>query len=283
MPKRQSVPGRRRRWCFTKNNPSEEDIVFFASLPFKDAASHYVCQQEVGVGGTPHVQGYVAFKNAKGFKAVKVLLLDSHIEAAKGTQERNFEYCTKTEGRIAGPWSHGFPAPVVVLTDDELWPWQRRLVDLLRAPPNDRSVYWIWEPEGNRGKSALVLKLAVELNALLVGLPAGDAKCAIKLAWAPDVPTVPVIMFDLPRRCKQIALWPLLERLKSRVIFSGKYESGQMILPCVHVVVFSNEPPLRCTLSHDKLKCFRIDHALDMVEWNYDRSALAPVFYGPGF
>lgn len=44
---------------------------------------------------TPHLQGYVEFKNARTFNQVKKLLPRAHIEKAKGNRQQNIDYCSK--------------------------------------------------------------------------------------------------------------------------------------------------------------------------------------------
>lgn len=51
---------------------------------------------EVGVQGTPHLQGYIYFANARLFSAVRTLLTSrAHVEVAKGSPEQNRDYCSK--------------------------------------------------------------------------------------------------------------------------------------------------------------------------------------------
>lgn len=46
--------------------------------------------------GTPHLQGYLSFKNARSWNGVRKLLKQkAHIEIAKGNDYQNFNYCTK--------------------------------------------------------------------------------------------------------------------------------------------------------------------------------------------
>jgi hypothetical protein len=63
---------------------------------YDSGKAKYVCVgKEVGEEGTPHLQGYVQFKNSVAFSTVKSMLSRAHIEVAKGTTEQNVAYCTK--------------------------------------------------------------------------------------------------------------------------------------------------------------------------------------------
>jgi len=90
-------PGRHRAWCFTINNHTDDDV---AMLHLVEAPSTYlVAGLEVGEEGTPHIQGYVYFQNARTFAAMKKMLPRAHLAPAKGTGVQNKAYCTK-DGNI---------------------------------------------------------------------------------------------------------------------------------------------------------------------------------------
>lgn len=80
---------RSRAFCFTNNN--------YADTEFEDAieCAYIVYGKETGDSGTPHLQGYVCFKNAKTLTSVIKLLKPRHVEVAKGNSLQNYEYCTK--------------------------------------------------------------------------------------------------------------------------------------------------------------------------------------------
>lgn len=56
---------------------------------------------------TKHVQSFVVFKNPKWFERVKVLFPTAHIEAAKGTNVQNRDYCSKSETQLFEPFEFG--------------------------------------------------------------------------------------------------------------------------------------------------------------------------------
>ena len=102
-----------RRWCFTLNNPTEEEKEYFSSLFAEHIGlvRYLVYQVEQGESGTPHIQGYIELTKQVRWKRIKTLLGDRcHLEAARGDFESNEKYCTKDEGRVDGPWHFGTPA-----------------------------------------------------------------------------------------------------------------------------------------------------------------------------
>jgi len=84
--------GRGRGWCFTLNNYTPAEVTTLHAIPY----SYLVYGKEIGANGTPHLQGYLHFTNAKKFTQVKALLgLRYHLERRKGTLQQAIEYCKK--------------------------------------------------------------------------------------------------------------------------------------------------------------------------------------------
>lgn len=82
---------RARMWFYTLNNYTEEDYERHQQLECK----WHVCGKEVGESGTPHLQGTIAYKNAKSFQSMKKLLPRAFIAVAKGNSLQCYEYCIK--------------------------------------------------------------------------------------------------------------------------------------------------------------------------------------------
>ena len=75
---------RSRGWCFTLNNYSVEEEETIRNAP----CAYMLFGRERGDEGTPHLQGYVHFKNEKSLKQLKALMPRAHVEARKGTINR---------------------------------------------------------------------------------------------------------------------------------------------------------------------------------------------------
>lgn len=66
-------------------------------------ARYAIIGQELGEQGTPHLQGYVYFKNARRLSTLKFVCQRVHWEVARGDAQQNFDYCSK-DGQF---WEHG--------------------------------------------------------------------------------------------------------------------------------------------------------------------------------
>lgn len=85
-----------KRWVFTLNNWTEGEQQLLADLLNSDHVSYGIIGREQGEQGTPHLQGYVIFSDAKTFNQAKSLLGGRcHIELSKGTPSQAATYCKK--------------------------------------------------------------------------------------------------------------------------------------------------------------------------------------------
>jgi len=102
-----------RHWLVTWNNPTLGDQQFFdvmTDLCVNQKKIRYAAwQREVGAQGTPHFQMWVVltrdqrctyFGNSLGWAG-------AHAECQRGTDAQAYEYVTKVETRVAGPWEVG--------------------------------------------------------------------------------------------------------------------------------------------------------------------------------
>jgi len=80
---------RKRDYCFTD---FVLDETFLQGLPYE-----YLCygRETCPTTGKKHLQGYIYFKNAKTFSAVRKLLQPRSVRACKGSAEQNATYCSK--------------------------------------------------------------------------------------------------------------------------------------------------------------------------------------------
>ena len=85
-----TTSGKSRDYCFTINNYTDDQLEFLRTYK----CQYIVIGKEIApTTKTPHIQGYVYFKNPRSFEAVRKELWNNHIEATKGTPQEASEYC----------------------------------------------------------------------------------------------------------------------------------------------------------------------------------------------
>lgn len=276
------------RWCFTLNNFVPEDEVTMANCGFV----YLIYGHEIAPAtGTPHLQGYVTFKNSKRLTAMKKIHPRAHWLVAKGTSEENKTYCSKgsnivekgscpssgkrsdledfkdavKEGefnakRLREDFSEvcaKYPRfvneyirdnlPDPPLEAHPLFEWQQKLNHQLLLPPNDRSVTFVVDHAGNRGKSWFAkYYCSLHENACYMR-PGKHADMAYALP-----PTLRVLFLDCTRKQLEYLPYTFMEELKDGLVMSSKYESCVKRYGPVHVVVLLNQDPDMTALSTDR-------------------------------
>jgi hypothetical protein len=139
-----------------------------------------------------------------------------------------------------------------VLVDGPLRTWQHALNNRVNSEPNDRHIYFVYDPEGNQGKSWLTRYwLSTRDDAQFMSVGKRD-----DLAFSVKVDTT-LFIFDIPRGHMQYLQYGLLEQLKNRLVYSPKYCSTTKVLKNTpHVVVFANEEPDMTALTPDRYRMF---------------------------
>lgn len=94
-----------KRWCFTINNPQEEDKFWlFGGHPVLDKIEYYILQEERGEEeGTIHWQGFLILKKREKLSWMKKNISKrGHFEVARGTNEQARDYCRKEDTYTGG-------------------------------------------------------------------------------------------------------------------------------------------------------------------------------------
>lgn len=126
-------------------------------------------------------------------------------------------------------------------------PWQKKVLDVLATPSNDRQIYWITDPNGGKGKSRLARHLIMEHQAVQLSGRIAD------MAYMYD--KQPIVIFDITRAAAEHTdhLYTMAENLKNGIVISTKYETCQKIFKPPHVIFFSNSSWNRDKWSHDRV------------------------------
>lgn len=212
-----------------------------------------------------------------------------HYSAAKGTIEQNVEYCSKGgkvtkhgEFQKAGGslvsirqevnkcttysefldcvdrlgsrhlkfaqecW---FNKPVTPMEGVVLRDWQQYLFDKLQEPADDRTILWVYDEVGAKGKT-FFSKYMLSNHGAFYTSPSKGAD--ILYSYKNEN----IILYDIPRSCdEEYVNWGVIEKLKDGIIFSGKYASCTKVRKDnAHVCIFSNSLPEEGKFSVDRIK-----------------------------
>ena len=250
-------------WFFTYNNYTVDDIERIETV-FKVIALKYRFQEETGTNGTPHLQGNVWLKKSMRYSEFK-LPKAIHWEKTRN-ETAAAAYCGKDATRTGKIFEFGFPKPVKIIS--ELRPYQKVIESIFMEEPDDRTVYWFWEPEGNVGKSAFCKYMCVKYGVLFCnGGKVGDL---VNLVFNADMDTSKAVIWDIPRASKAGISYAAVEQIKNGLICNTKYETGNKVFNAPHIFIFANFPPQeRENLSADRWCVYKIrkdDYELEKEE-----------------
>lgn len=238
-------------WCFTLNNYEYEQLEQIEQV-FKHECKWYIFQEETGEEGTPHLQGTLCLKLKTRLTTMKQIDPKIHWESTKSVKG-SIVYCTKHESRTGKIYSHGIVIPEQIKVSEPRG-WQLKVMDILKTEPDDRTIHWFWEPNGNVGKTTLCKFLVVKYNALMLTGKSSDMYHMI--SKFPNKRNV--IIVDCPRSQQDYLNYGALEQIKNGLIFSGKYEGSQIVFNCPHVIVFANHEPEYTKMSGDRWNVINI-------------------------
>jgi hypothetical protein len=253
-------------WVFTYNNYSLEEIISIEK-DLKQICEKYVFQEETGENENKHLQGYIMAKTKIRFSALKKINDKIHWEKCKSPIDA-IKYCQKDETRTGNIFRFNIPAPpkpVKIIT--ELREWQQQCVALLEEK-NDRTIYWIWENEGNVGKTVFAKYLYLTKNIMYITGGKGSDILHVSTEALKNKPDCDIFLFDLPRSLEGCVSYNALEQIKNGFWTSTKYEGGTVCINNPTVMVFANWKPNEDMLSKDRWEIFEIkENKLEGFNW----------------
>lgn len=285
-PARQRQGRNAARWTFTYHPPlplveRDEQDPFVAALLDqcnRDPRWQTVFQLETGKEGRPHYQGYIERPRGYMFEHPRIgknAFPQVHWETANGNRMHNFRYCSK-EGRLRPTHQVGHdlgaltrPRDIKTISIDQIneRPWQRELLELLATEPDERTIYWYWEPDGNMGKTAF-MRYYVDKHrkdAVIVGGAARDLKFIVDNHEKEHHETPRVVFMDIPRCSADYVSFQGIEEVKNATFSANKYEGRTVHGAHSHFVVFANQPPdvRKMSLDRWRIKLIKPDHTTE--------------------
>lgn len=136
-----------------------------------------------------------------------------------------------------------------------LRPWQQAIKDVVEEEACPRKIHWIWETEGNVGKSWMANYLGAIHGATI--LTAGKK---VDMAYIYAQKPTKIVLFDLARTAESTGershyldgVYSLAEDLKNGRVVSTKYESKTVFFRPPHVIFFANFEPDYTKWSQDR-------------------------------
>lgn len=238
---------RARKWIFVLHNYTNNDVTNIINTSIINGWS-YLFSKETGQNDeTPHLQGYFEMKNAVRFDTLKKLHPQIHLEKAKGNLQQQFDYILKEDGEyftnIKTPYTE-----ILEPTITEFKNWQQKVINIMKQKPERRTIYWIYDENGNSGKTELCRYLFRKNEIMWIRTAkTNDIKHILS-----ENKNCRDIIFDLPRDSKTID-YTLLEELKDGLLFSGKYEGKCKEIAIPHIFIMSNQKPNLNKMSKDRI------------------------------
>lgn len=290
---------RSNRVCFTinhyKDSTPEAFLRYFETN--KDRIQYAVVGDEIGDSGTEHLQGFIHIKEDPkkcGIRFWKAEIPEgerAHFEQARGTDEQNQDYCTKSgyyietgeTGKATDVWAEIYKATFIGLEEAlnvnleygikyynqisalvqrnstpkfdqklKLRDWQQSALTKLENQ-TDRHILFVVDEEGGKGKSALAKHILTTKNAWACQ---GGGIRDLMHSYNPKAEYV---VFDMAR-CNDAQYWPwnFMENLKNGWFTSTKYNGGMVMFNVPKIIVFTNQYPDKSKLSQDRYEIYKI-------------------------
>lgn len=233
-----------RCWLFVWNNYTQDDVDYIINKFKKD---QYLFGKEVGAGGTPHLQGYLYFKNPRYFNTVRDEVKNHHIEACNNPYAV-VQY-SKKDGIIftnMKKFKKPEKPPKVI---EEFRPWQKALWDELDYKPDDRKIIWYYDKTGKSGKTKMCKHILTEephVSALVNGNIGDMTYIIANMKKHPQI-----VLINCARDQTNIS-YKGIEAIKDGLIVSTKFKSCFSVFPSPWVIVFANFEPDREKLTEDR-------------------------------
>lgn len=254
----ENTPGcntRSRAWCFTYNNPPKDisDLIKYFST------GEYLFQTEIGEEGTEHLQGVIRWKNDKKFSTLKNWNKNIHWSMCK-KWKASLIYCSKEDTSTGERWSNirEYKPLKDSIIGKELYDWQKWVKELYEdVEPDERTINWIYDEEGNKGKTTFVRHMCIHHKDILyVSGSSKDIKCGIVKHL--ESKNIRMVIFGFTRSVEDYVSYQAIEEIKDAIFFSGKYESGMCIYDYCHVVCIANFKPDKEKLSKDRWNIIKL-------------------------
>lgn len=211
--------------------------------------SKYVWGEEYGKSSdTPHIQGaFILHKKQRADYIQKHFFeFPVHLVRLKDWQA-SLDYCQKECNKIV---TNSLP---YVCEIQKLYDWQQDVLDILKDNPDDRSIHWIFDYRGCKGKTTLCKYIFTHYKGVIVtGGRESDMFNGIVKYQELNGSLPKIVLIDIPRSKENFVSWSGIEKIKDMFFYSGKYEGGMVCGESPHVICFSNFDAPKHEISNDR-------------------------------
>jgi hypothetical protein len=231
----------KKRYCFTLNNYSEEELNNLIGFFSSNSSNKYIIGKERGeLKDTPHLQCYCNFSTKIRFSAIKKINERLHIEPCRGNELENIKYCSK-EGNFIS--NMRVPKPLKILSLDNMYKYQLDIIKMLEKEPNDRNIIWC-QGDKNIGKTQLLRYICAKMFACILPTSQKHAQSQIHKTHE----DVDIYVFNLTAdesKFQKHELFSTIESIKDGLFSSafGTDTNGMCIFNPKHVLIMANEEP----------------------------------------
>lgn len=231
-------------------------------------------QKEIGEEtGYVHWQGRISLlKKLRLGELIKQIPIKGNwsvTSKACSSGEAFYEYITKPNSRIDGPWTNRDEVkhiPRQIREIEELYEWQNFVLEKIKQW-DSRHIDVIVDKQGCKGKSSLVGYACCNGLARKVP-PLNNFKEIINMVMC--MPESKAYFIDMPRaldKSKQQEFYSAIESIKDGHIWDNRYKYREKWIDSPNIWIFTNVPVNKNLLSKDRWRMWQItkDNSLERV------------------
>lgn len=225
-------------------------------------------QREIGEQtGYDHYQGRISLtKKLRLAELIKQYPIEGKwsLTSEASCGERFYEYATKEDTRVEGPWTDKDVAlyiPRQIREITELLPWQNKVIEKIHQW-DTRHIDVIVDKQGCIGKSILASYCCCHGMARKIP-PLNNYKDLMCLTMC--MPTAKAYFVDMPRaldKSKQEEFFSAMESIKDGHLWDNRYQYKEKWIDSPNIWLFTNKMPNHRLLSKDRWRFWTVKEGL---------------------
>lgn len=175
------------------------------------SCSKYIWGEEYGKSGeTPHIQGAFILNKKQRAEYIQKHFFEFPVHLMRLKDwKASLDYCQKECNKIV---SNSLP---YVCEIPNLFDWQQDVLDILKDKPNDRTIHWIYDYRGCKGKTTLCKYIFTHYKDVIV---TGGRECDMFngiVKYQELNNSLPkIVLIDIPRSKENFVSWSGIEKIK---------------------------------------------------------------------